>query len=171
MFLYDTPIEETINRYIKKRIKRYNEEKYNKKITTDFNKEELNIKELFDVKDNQDEKFGNLSNIKLYMNNLIEVLIEEKENLEKIKGVNQILEENLYLESLLSVSEIPSLKNNISQINILTGGNIKKINKLKVYKNADLENIRKLLISLDYKKGIIEDKIEKITLDNVPKRV
>ena len=170
MFLYDTPIEETINRYIKKRIKRYNEEKYNKKITTDFNKEELNIKELFDVKDNQDEKFGNLSNIKLYMNNLIEVLIEEKENLEKIKGVNQILEENLYLESLLSVSEIPSLKNNISQINILTGGNIKKINKLKVYKNADLENIRKLLISLDYKKGIIEDKIEKITLDNVPKK-
>jgi hypothetical protein len=45
MFLYDTPIEETINRYIKKRIKRYNEEKYNKKIVTEFNKEELNIKE------------------------------------------------------------------------------------------------------------------------------
>ena len=170
MFLYDTPIEETINRYIKKRIKRYNEEKYNKKITTNFNKEELNIKELFDIKDNQDEKFGNLSNIKLYMNNLIEVLIEENENLQKIKGINQILEENLYLESLLSESEIPSLKNNISQINILTDGNIKKINKLKIYKSADLENIRKLLISLDYKKGIIEDQIEKITLDNVPKK-
>ena len=170
MFLYDTPIEETINRYIKKRIKRYNEEKYNKKIVTEFNKEELNIKELFDIKDNQDEKFGNLSNIKLYMNNLIEVLIEEKENLQKIKGINQILEENLYLESLLSESEIPSLKNNISQINILTDGNIKKINKLKIYKSADLENIRKLLISLDYKKGIIEDQIEKITLDNVPKK-
>ena len=170
MFLYDTPIEETINNYIKKRIKRYSEEKYNKKITTTFNKEELNIKELFDIRDNQEEKFGNLSNIKLYMNNLIEVLIEEKENLEKIKGYNQILEENLYLESLLSESEIPSLKNNISQTNILTGGNIRKINKLKVYKSADLENIRKLLISLDNKKGIIEDKIEKITLDNVPKK-
>jgi hypothetical protein len=104
------------------------------------------------------------------MNNLIEVLIEEKENLQKIKGINQILEENLYLESLLSESEIPSLKNNISQINILTDGNIKKINKLKIYKSADLENIRKLLISLDYKKGIIEDQIEKITLDNVPKK-
>lgn len=48
---------------------------------------------------------------------------------------------------------------------------MKKINKLKVKENIDLESIRKLLISLDNKNGIIEDKIEKISLDNIPKKV
>ena len=170
IFLYATPIEENINNYIKKRIKRYNEEKYSKKITTKFNKEELNIKELFDIKDNQEDKFGNLSNIKLYMNNLIEVLIEEKENMKIKNGYNQILEENLYLENLLNESQIPFIKNYISQTSILIDGNEKKINKLKVKENIDLESIRKLLISLDNKNGIIEDKIEKISLDNIPKK-
>ena len=104
------------------------------------------------------------------MNNLIEVLIEEKENMKNKNGYNQILEENLYLENLLNESQIPFIKNYISQTSILIDGNEKKINKLKVKENIKIENIRKLLISLDNKNGIIEDKIEKISLDNIPKK-
>ena len=69
LIIYDTPVEDIINNYITKRIMRKKEKKIDKEIKTEFNDEELNIEQLFKVKDNKDEKFENKSNIKLYLNN------------------------------------------------------------------------------------------------------
>ena len=73
IFIYDTPSEEIINNYIKKKIIRFNEEQNNKKITTEFNKDELIIKELLENNSkNSEDNFGNQSKIKLYLNNNID---------------------------------------------------------------------------------------------------
>ena len=69
IIIHDTPIEENINNFIKKTVMRNNEEKTDKVIKTEFNNEELNVQELFKNKDNQNEKFGNKSNVKLCLNN------------------------------------------------------------------------------------------------------
>ena len=71
--IYDTPAEEIINDYIKKKIIRFNEEQNNKKISTEFNKDELIIKELLENNGkNSEDIFGNQSKIKLYLNNNID---------------------------------------------------------------------------------------------------
>ena len=73
LLLYDTPAEEIINNYIKKKIIRFNEEQNNKKITTEFNKDELIVKDLLENNSkNSGDTFGNQSKIKLYLNNTID---------------------------------------------------------------------------------------------------
>ena len=72
LIICDTPAEEFINEYIKKKIIRFNEEQNNKKIITQFNKNELIIKDLLENKGKNNDNFGNQSNIKLYMNNCID---------------------------------------------------------------------------------------------------
>ena len=72
LIICDTPAEEFINEYIKKKIIRFNEEQNNKKIITQFNKDELIIKDLIENKGKNNDNFGNQSNIKLYMNNCID---------------------------------------------------------------------------------------------------
>ena len=47
LIICDTPAEEFINEYIKKKIIRFNEEQNNKKIITQFNKNELIIKYVY----------------------------------------------------------------------------------------------------------------------------
>ena len=73
ILLCDTPGEEIINNYIKKKIIRFNEEQNNKKISTEFNKDELIVKELLENNSkNIIDTFGNKSKIKLYFNNNID---------------------------------------------------------------------------------------------------
>ena len=72
IIICDTPAEEIINDYIKKKIIRFNEEQNNKKIETKFNKDELLIKELLENKGKNNDNFGNQNSIRLYMNNCID---------------------------------------------------------------------------------------------------
>lgn len=73
ILIYDTPAEEIINNYIKKKIIRFNEEQNNKKISTEFNKDELIIKALLENNGkNSEDIFGNQSKIKIYLNNNID---------------------------------------------------------------------------------------------------
>jgi hypothetical protein len=73
ILIYDTPAGEIINNYIKKKIIRFNEEQNNKKISTEFNKDELIIKALLENNGkNSEDIFGNQSKIKIYLNNNID---------------------------------------------------------------------------------------------------
>ena len=73
LYIYDTPAEENINNYLKKKIIRFNEEQNNKTITTEFNNDEMIIKDLLENNGkNDDESFGNQSGLKLYLNNVID---------------------------------------------------------------------------------------------------
>ena len=78
LIIFDTPAEEYINNYIKKKIIRFNDEQ-NKKSMTEFNNEDLNIKELFEHNKldknkgiQSDDILDNQSNIKICMNNTVD---------------------------------------------------------------------------------------------------
>ena len=78
LIIYDTPAEEYINNYIKKKIIRFNDEQ-NKKSMTEFNNDDLNIKQLLEhnkLDKNKgvlsDDILDNQSNIKICMNNTVD---------------------------------------------------------------------------------------------------
>jgi hypothetical protein len=97
IIIYDTPIEENINNYIKKIVIRSNEEKEYKVIKTEFNDKELSIESLFKIKDNQFENFENKSNIKLYLNNR-----NDNKSLEAFKAINPNLFKKIKMKCLIN---------------------------------------------------------------------
>ena len=96
ILIYNTPVEKIINNYIKKKIIRLNEEKGKKTITTEFNKEELNIIELLENKENPDENSENKSKVKLYMNNNIDYRFVEVSKKLYPKLFDRISIKNIY---------------------------------------------------------------------------
>ena len=104
----------------------------------------------------------------LNRDNLIEFLIKEEENLKKNNVYDGLKDNKEYLEELYNNANIPYLKNYISQSSLLTEENIKLIN-LKVNENSDIGNIKELLITLNNRNEIMQDKINKISLKNISK--
>ena len=106
--------------------------------------------------------------IDLNRDNLIEFLIKEEENLKKNNVYDELKDNKEYLEKLYNEANIPYLKNYISQSSLLTEENT-KLNKLKVNENSDIGNIKEILITLNNKNEIMQDKIQKISLKNISK--
>ena len=159
ILIYDTPIEEKINNYIRTKIIRFIEEQNYKKITTEFNNEDLQIKELLENKDSE-ENLGNQSDVKLYMNNVLDLNFKKlkiKENADIgnynellifLNNKNDIMSENIMKISLKNMSKekIENLFNN-ELIEIQRGKNM-IINKISQIKFMDRWNI----LAKDYSK-------------------
>ena len=100
--------------------------------------------------------------------NLIEFLVKEEENLKMNNIYNQLVTYNQHCENLYNETQISYLKNFISQSSLLTEDNV-KLNKLKINENSDIGNVKELLISINQKNEVKQNKIKKIILYNIPK--
>ena len=100
--------------------------------------------------------------------NLIEFLVNEEENLKKNNVYNQLVDYQQHCEDLYNETQIPYLKNYISQSSLLIEDNV-KLNKLKINENSDIGNVKEILISINKKNETKQDKIKKISLHNIPK--
>ena len=95
IFIHDTPAEENINNYLKKKIIMLNEEQNSKIITTIFNKDEEEIKNLLESEGkSNDNVFGNQSGAKLYMNNTIDYKF-----IDAAKKIYPELFDNIYIKN------------------------------------------------------------------------
>ena len=99
---------------------------------------------------------------------LIDFLIKEEDNLKKNNIYEELINNKEYLEKLYNGSNIPYLKNYISQSSLLIPDN-KKLYKLIVNENTDIANAKELLISTNDKNEIIQNEIKKISLKNISK--
>ena len=72
IIIRNTQAEENINNYVKKLIKKFNENKNDEKNKTEFNDIDLSIQTLIDNKNGKEYCFNNNSNIKLQMKNTID---------------------------------------------------------------------------------------------------
>ena len=100
--------------------------------------------------------------------NLIEFLVKEEESLKQNNIYNQLVNYNQHCENLYNETQISYLKNFISQSSLLTEDNV-KLNKLKINENSDIGNVKELLISINQKNEVKQNKIKKIILHNIPK--
>ena len=100
--------------------------------------------------------------------NLIEFLVNEEENLKKNNVYNQLVDYQQHCEDLYNETQIPYLKNYISQSSLLIEDNV-KLKKIKINENSDVGNVKEILISINNKNEIKQDQIEKISLYNIPK--